>query len=91
MAAATPAACAEACMALEGCNGASFYPDPEAFFGDANMKNCWMKTFADSCEPPMDAVVEQMAILLLKPAEDCALPPCCLEILPCLYMQGPHA
>lgn len=73
--AASEVECAEACDMVEGCNGASYYPDPEAYFGSADMKNCWMKTFADACHEPMDALEEPMAILLLKPGMDCALPP----------------
>jgi hypothetical protein len=63
--AATAAECEAACDALAGCNGASFYPDPVAFFGKAG-KNCWMKTFVDSCAPPAAAVAEPLAVMLLK-------------------------
>jgi hypothetical protein len=58
---------------LEGCNGASFYPDPAAFFDTASSKNCWMKTFAETCEPPADAILDALAVLILKAGPECAL------------------
>ena len=67
------AACAEQCDLLAACNGASYYPDPEAVFNDPDMKNCWMKTFEDPCAPPAEAVAEPLATLILKPLPDCAL------------------
>lgn len=63
--------CAEACDALAGCNGASFYPDPEAYFGKAGMKNCWMKTILDSCQPPDGAYEEPLGHFLIKGDATC--------------------
>jgi PAN domain len=90
VAATTPAECAAACEETMGCNGASFYPDPAAFFGSASLKNCWLKTFVDTCEPPATSEMDPLAVLLLKPTPDCALLVACTVILfalscPCLW------
>lgn len=64
-------ACAQACEVTPGCNGASFYPDPESYFGNADMKNCWMKTFSNTCDMPADSWMEPLAVLILKPDASC--------------------
>lgn len=64
--------CAAQCDATPACNGASFYADAFAFFGSKNTKNCWLKTFNDSCAPPPTSEGEPLAALLLKPAPECA-------------------
>ena len=63
-------ACAEACDGAPGCNGASYYTDPE-YLPDTD-KNCWFKTFVDTCAIPADSSEAQSVILLLKPTADCA-------------------
>lgn len=70
-------ACAEACEAVAGCNGASYYPDAEAYFGKIGVSNCWMKTFSDTCDKPAGAMVDDLAVLILKPSADCTI--LCIE------------
>lgn len=67
-------ACAEACEEIVGCNGASYYPDPVAYFGK-EMKNCWLKIFTETCVAPTAAIEDPLAVLILKPAADCTLLP----------------
>ena len=69
---ATVVACAQACDATAACNGASYYSDPDAYFGKPGMKSCWMKTVVDSCTLPVGAYEDPLAHFLLKPAAACA-------------------
>lgn len=62
--------CAEACDALEGCNGASYYEDKEALGLE---KNCWLKTFQVTCDIPEDSIDDADSVIILKPTPDCTL------------------
>ena len=79
---ANPQACEDLCSATEGCNAASYYLDHSAY----NEKNCWLKTIANACEMPADAVANPNAVLLLMLDASCAqlLLPLCRA--PCIVL-----
>lgn len=66
---ANPQACEDFCAATDGCNAASYYLDGTNY-GD---RNCWLKTIANPCERPEDAMADANSVLLLKLDATCAL------------------
>jgi hypothetical protein len=64
-AATSQADCQDLCSITPMCNMASFYKDSSSFVGFED-KNCWLKTLANSCEVPSDAIDDPNAVMLLK-------------------------
>ncbi|NJR42720.1 MAG: hypothetical protein HC767_08680 [Akkermansiaceae bacterium] len=68
----SPQMCEEICTATLDCNAASYYLDGTDF---PEGKNCWLKTMADACALPGDAIDDDNAVLLLQMNESCTQPP----------------